>query len=470
MSKSKKEPRSNRVGIQGDLFAQLGEASENSKDRIRWSKMRAELLCRLKAQRALTEGIMRRIGEERNLYRAFARVKANNGSAGVDGETIAEYGSGLSRRIKRLSEALSSGRYRPGAVLLVEIPKSQGGTRCLGIPTVEDRIVQQSILNELQGIYEPYFNENSYGFRPGRSAQAAVERASEYVKEGKVWVVDIDLASFFDEICHERLMNRLSKAISDGGLLKLIRGYLKADLMRGGVVSQRVSGTPQGGPLSPLLSNIVLDELDRELKLRGLSFARYADDCNVYVRSRRSAERVMASLIRFIEGELKLRVNLAKSGVRLCNQVKFLGHTLEQDGKIRIADQSLGRFRKRIIEVTKRNRGVSFERVVKEVNEVIQGWGVYYRRCNTWLSDLRDLDSWIRRRLRSYRLKLCQRRYPTYCFLRSVGLGKHQAWNAVMYHSWWSMANYPYVKQGMGIEWFLLLGLKSLQTIQSVYR
>ncbi len=265
----------------------------------------------------------------------------------------------------------------------MEIPKSSGGTRLLGIPTIADRVVQQSIQHALQKVYDPYFSENSYGFRPGRSAHQALEQAAQYVGAGKVWVVDIDLKNFFDEINHERLMSRLSKAISDERLLKLIHNYLKAGLMQGGVVSQRIAGTPQGGPLSPLLSNIVLDELDRELESRELSFARYADDCNIFVKSRRSAERVMSSMISFIEEKLKLKVNREKSGVRKCDQVKFLGHTIEENGKIRIADVGIVRFKKKIREMTKRNRAIPMGKVIGELNRVIQGWAVYYRKCKT---------------------------------------------------------------------------------------
>lgn len=458
-----KEPRRHK---QGDLFAGQGGALGKPEGGTDRSAMRTELFSRLTMQRALTTGIVDKLSEHGALAKAFQEVKRNRGAAGIDGVSLGDYERDLPAHINRMQAELRQGTYRPQAVRGVEIPKASGGTRLLGIPTVADRVVQQSILEALQSVYDPYFSEHSYGFRPGRSAQQAVEQAARYVLEGKVWVVDIDLKSFFDEINHDRLMSRLRKTISDERLTKLIHRYLKAGLMREGLVSQRIAGTPQGGPLSPLLSNIVLDELDRELEARGLSFARYADDCNIFVRSRRSAERVMASLTRFIEEKLKLKVNREKSGVRLCDQVKFLGHTIEQNGKIRIADANIERLKLKIREVTKRNRGLAFAQVIAEVNRTIQGWAVYFRRCNTWLSTLRDLDGWIRKRLRCYALKQHQKRYATYRFLRSLDVEENYAWNAVMYRSWWPMANYPPVMKAMGIRWFAEQGLRSLLAVQ----
>lgn len=470
MSKDDKEPKQSRSYKQGNLFESQGGAWGKAEGGTNRSAMRAELSSRLVAQRALTTGIVDKISEHGSLAKAFKEVRSNQGAAGIDGVSLEEYERRLTEHIGHLQEALRKGTYRPQAVRGVEIPKPNGGKRLLGIPTVEDRVVQQSIQNALQIVYDPYFSEYSYGFRPGRSAHQAVEQAACYVMEGKVWVVDIDLKSFFDEINHERLMSRLGKVISDERLLKLIRRYLKAGMMQDGLCSQRIAGTPQGGPLSPLLSNIVLDELDRELEARGLSFARYADDCNIFVKSQRSAQRVLASLTRFIEEKLKLKINREKSGVRRCDQVKFLGHTVEQNGKIRIADASIKRLKMKIREVTKRNRGLSFSRVIMETNRVIQGWAVYYRRCNTWLSRLKELDGWIRRRLRCYALKQHQKRYPTYRFLRNLGLGENQAWSAVMYRKWWPMANYPPILKVMGIRWFAEQGLKSLAAVQAVKR
>jgi len=333
----------------------------------------------------------------------------------------------------------------------------------LGIPTVKDRFIQQAIHQELNRYYDPHFSEHSYGFRPGRDAHQAILQASQYIQEGKEWVVDIDLEKFFDKINHDRLMQRLSKGIGDKRLLRLINAYLKAGLMEGGVVEQRTAGTPQGGPLSPLLSNIVLDELDKELEKRGHSFCRYADDCNIYVKSRKAGERVMNSAIDFIEKRLKLKVNRFKSGVRHCSEVKFLGYTLLPAGGIRIADKSIERLKQRVKAITKRNRGVHFEQVIKELNLIIVGWSNYFSLANKWLSTIRDLDGWIRRKLRCYKLKQCGRRYTIYKLLRSLGLTNSTSWNVVMYsQGWWNMTNKLAVRQAMNLKWFALHGLQSL--------
>lgn len=453
-------------GKQGDLFAIEQDSGTKKGGSTSRKDQKIELFSRLEDQRTLTTHTVDKISDQLHLLKAFRRVKRNNGTAGIDGITLGEYERDLSANIKQLQIHLEAGTYEPSAVRGVEIEKPDGGTRLLGIPTIGDRVVQQSIQTELQRVFDPYFSENSYGFRPGRSAHQAIERASEYVKEGKIWVVDIDLKSFFDEINHDRLMNRLRNSISDKKLLKLIHQFLRAGLMQGGVETQRIAGTPQGGPLSPLLSNIVLDELDKELEVRGLSFVRYADDCNIFVGSERSAQRVLKSMTTFIEKKLKLKVNLEKSGVRRCDHVKFLGHTIMGDGKIRIADKSILRFKVKIREVTKRNRAIPLGRLIGELNLIIQGWATYFRKCNTWLSALRAMDGWIRNRLRCYALKLHGRNYPTYRFLKSLGLAASQSWNAVRFYGWWPMANLPYVRNGMGLAWFAKLGLRSLVAVQ----
>ena len=258
-------------------------------------------------------------------------------------------------------------------------------------------------------------------------------------------------------------MQRLSKGIGDKRLLRLIKAYLKAGMMDDGLVEQRIAGTPQGGPLSPLLSNIVLDELDKELEDRSHSFCRYADDCNIYVRSRKAGERVMASIVDFIEKKLKLKVNHEKSGVRHCSDVKFLGYTLLPEGGIRVADKSIDRLKDKVREITRRNRGVKFEMVIKELNDAFRGWTNYYRLANVWLSNFRDLDGWIRRKLRCYRLKQCGRRYTIFKLLRSLDIPERKSWNAIMYsQGWWQMSKKTAVSQAMNLNWFARQGLLSL--------
>lgn len=412
--------------------------------------------------KTLTRGLLGEVMSLSNLNRAYGAVMRNGGAAGVDGMVTEDLGAFMSSEGSTIRESVLTGTYEPQAVRGVRIPKPNGGERQLGIPTVIDRLIQQAMHQQMSPHYEGIFSESSYGFRPGRSALDAVAQASEYVSEGYNWVVDIDLKSFFDEINHDRLMQRLSQGIGDKELLRLIHRYLRSGLMQDGLESQRTSGTPQGGPLSPLLSNIYLDELDKELEKRGHRFCRYADDCNIFVGSQKAGERVMASVIKFIEHKLKLKVNYEKSGVRPCSSVKFLGYTILSDGRIRIADQSLKRFKQKVREITKRNRGVKFSQVIEELNQVIQGWTIYFRLANAWLP-WQQLDGWIRRRLRCYRLKQCGRKYTVYKLLRSLGAEERPAWNAVMYGGrWWALSRKPVCATAMGINWFTQQGLQSL--------
>lgn len=423
-----------------------------------------ELLSRLKKQHSLTANLLERILDYGNLNKAFKQVKENGGSSGIDQMEIADFRIWMGIHLEKLRESILTGNYKVSAVRKVDIPKPNGGTRMLGIPTVKDRFIQQAIHQELNRHYEPYFSENSYGFRLGRNAHQAILKASEYIKEGKEWIVDIDLEKFFDKINHDRLMQRLSKGIGDKRLLKLINAYLKAGIMEGGLMEQRISGTPQGSPLSPLLSNIVLDELDRELERRGHSFCRYADDCNIYVRSRKAGERVLESITDFIENKLKLKVNREKSGVRHCSDVKFLGYTLLSGGGIRVADKSIERLKDRIREITRRNRGYKFEQLIKELNAVIIGWSNYFYLANQWLKNFRDIDGWIRRKLRCYRLKQCGRKYTIVKFLQTFNIPLNTCWNAAMYsQGWWKMSMKTAVGKAMNPLWFSQMGLQSLQ-------
>jgi len=470
MRKSKKRQK-NEAGHQLELFSwRAGELTGTPNGgTVTGTLNRVELLSVLEKQRTLTENLLERIVDYGNLKRAYKQVADNKGSGGIDGMEIEEFREWLGKHMDTLREELLREKYEVSAVRKVEIPKPNGGKRVLGIPTVKDRLIQQAIQQEMSLYYEPIFSESSYGFRPGRSAHQAIEQASKYVQEGKEWVVDIDLEKFFDKINHDRLMQRLSKGIGDKRLLRLIRAYLKAGMMDDGLIEQRVAGTPQGGPLSPLLSNIVLDELDKELESRGHSFCRYADDCNIYVKSRKAGERVMESIVDFIETKLKLKVNHEKSGVRHCSDVKFLGYTLLSKGEIRVADKSLDRLKDRIREITRRNRGVKFEQVIKEVNLTITGWTNYFQLANTWLSTFNALDGWIRRKLRCYRLKQCGRRYTIFKLLRSFDMPVQKSWNVVMYsQGWWNMSKKLGVSHAMDIKWFAQQGLQSVYLRMSV--
>jgi RNA-directed DNA polymerase len=422
-----------------------------------------ELLSRLERQRAETESLLEKIVDYRNLGEAYEQVRRNGGAGGVDGMSVEGLQDWLLHHRESLRQELLEERYEVSPVKKVEIPKPNGGVRTLGIPTVKDRLVQQAIHQVLNPYYDPHFSDSSYGFRTGLGAHEAIESSSRYVAEGREWVVDIDLEQFFDTINQDRLMQRLSKGIGDKRLLRLINNFLKSDMLSDGLVEQRVAGTPQGGPLSPLLSNIVLDELDRELEKCGHKFCRYADDCNIYVCSQRAGERVMTKMIEFIEGKLKLRVNRSKSGVRHCSTVKFLGYTILSGGYTRVADKSQERLKDKIREICQRSRGIKFEQVITELNTTIVGWASYFRKANKWLSGYRNLDSWVRRKLRCYRLKQCGRKYTIYKMLRTMGIEEGSSWNAVLYaQNWWAMSNRQAVNQAMNTQWFAQKGLRSI--------
>jgi RNA-directed DNA polymerase len=351
---------------------------------------------------AETERLMEEVVERENLKEALRRVKANKGSPGVDGVTVHDLPGYLREHWPTLREQLLGGTYKPQPVRRVEIPKPDGGVRKLGIPTVLDRLIQQAVMQVLQRRWDRTFSEHSYGFRPRRSAQQAVAQAQAYLAAGYRWVVDLDLEKFFDRVNHDKLMGQVAKRVADKRVLKLLRAFLTAGVMEDGLVSPVDEGTPQGGPLSPLLSNLVLDELDRELERRGHRFVRYADDCNIYVRSARAGQRVMESVTRFITERLKLKVNQAKSAVARPQARKFLGFsfTRDREPKRRIAPKALGRFKQRVRELTCRTRGVSLEQRVQELAAYFRGWRGYFGFCQTpWT--LVHLDAWVRHRLRS---------------------------------------------------------------------
>lgn len=465
MRKVKEQQKKPKAG-QLELFPAPGEPSGGTTDGSGKSEPKGvELTSRLARQRTLTDHLLEKVVDYSNLQKAYKQVAANKGSSGVDDMSIEEVRSWLGKNHQAFIGSILEGTYQVAPVRKVEIPKPTGGLRMLGIPTVKDRLIQQAIGQVLSGYYEPHFSDYSYGFRPGRSAHQAIQQASRNVEAGKEWVVDVDLEKFFDKINHDRLMQRLSKAIGDKRLLRLVNAYLKAGMMAGGLVSQRTAGTPQGGPLSPLLSNIVLDELDKELERRGHSFCRYADDCNVFVGSKKAGERVMKSLVGFIEKKLKLKVNRRKSGVRHCSQVTYLGYTILAGGGIRVADKTVSRFKDKVREITKRNRGVPFVQVISELNRIIKGWANYFQLANRWLSVIRDTDGWIRRKLRCYRLKQCGRRYALYKFLRGLGIAKNTSWNAIMQAGgWWKLSNKLAARQAMDVQWFNRQGLHQLKT------
>ena len=409
--------------------------------------------------------LMEQICSSANLNQALRRVKKNKGCAGVDKLDITATIAMLrqSSNGQAFRQSLLDGSYQPQPVLGVEIPKPNGGVRQLGIPTVLDRIVQQAITSILSDIYEPKFSDSSYGFRPKRSAHHALAAASRYIREGRVYVVDIDLAKYFDTVNHDRLMYRLSQDITDKRVLKLIRSYLQAGIMRYGIVEQRQRGTPQGGPLSPLLSNIVLDELDKELERRGHKFCRYADDCQIYVSSEEAATRVKESITAFLEQKLKLTVNREKSAATRVTERAYLGHCFGMDGGIHLSKAAQAQMKKRVRQITKRNRGRELESVIAELTQYLRGWQHYFKLAIS-KSAMQRLDEWIRRRLRCYRLKQRKRKHSIATWLRQQGVSERNAWKLAMSDKgWWHLALTPQLNHAMPIKWFEELGLYSLR-------
>jgi len=412
-----------------------------------------------------TERLMEEVCERENCQQALRRVKANKGGPGVDGMTVHELADYLKQHWPAIREQLLSGTYRPQPVKRVEIDKPDGGgIRKLGVPTVRDRFIQQAVLQVLQRRWDRTFSDHSYGFRPGRSAHQAVARAQHYVSEGYRWVVDLDLEKFFDRVCHDKLMARIAARVSDRRMLKLIRAFLTAGVMENGLVRSIDEGTPQGGPLSPLLSNLVLDELDRELERRGHRFVRYADDSNVYVRSERAGQRVMASLTAFITQRLKLKVNGEKSAVARPAERKFLGFSFtgEREPRRRIAPKALARFKLRVRELTRRTRGVSLARMVEELSTYLRGWHSYFGFCQT-PSELQGLEQWLRRRLRSVLWKQWRRGRTRFAELRKRDIGRElAAKTAGSAHGPWHLANSPALAYSLPNAYFNSPGLPRL--------
>ncbi len=413
---------------------------------------------------ASSDQLMEEVCGRKNCQQALARVKSNKGSAGIDGMTVEQLPGYLKQHWPANREQLLRGTYKPQPVKRVEIPKPDGGMRKLGIPTVLDRFIQQAVMQVLQRRWDRTFSDYSYGFRPGRSAHQAVAKAQQYIAAGYGWVVDLDLEKFFDRVNHDKLMAKIAKRISDKRLLKLIRAFLRAGVMEGGLVSPVDEGTPQGGPLSPLLSNLVLDELDRELERRGHRFVRYADDSNIYVRSRRAGERVMMSTRKFITTKLKLKVNEEKSAVARPRERKFLGFSFtgQREPKRRIAPKAIARFKQRVRELTRRTRGVSVETMVAQLGRYLTGWRGYFGFCQT-PSVLGNLDRWLRRRLRSVVWKQWKRGKVRFAELLKRGVGKDlAAQTAGSAHGPWRLSNSPALSFALPNAYLASLGLPQL--------
>jgi len=414
--------------------------------------------------KAESEGLMEVVVSRGNLMLAYERVMRNKGSAGVDGIGPAEFKQHLQRHWPTIRARLLAGEYIPSPVRRVDIPKPQGGVRTLGIPTLTDRLIQQALHQVLTPIFEPTFSDHSYGFRPGRNAHQAVRKAQRYVAEGYRVVVDLDLEKFFDRVNHDLLMGKLAGKIDDCRVLRVIRRYLAAGMMAEGLVSPRREGTPQGGPLSPLLSNILLTDLDRELERRGHRFCRYADDCNIYVRSQRAGERLLASLIRFLAERLKLKVNRAKSAVAPPWRRTFLGYSLtwHKAPRRRIAAQSRKRLVQKVRLVLKGARGRSLRHTIDQLNPILRGWAAYFKLTET-RRVLEELDGWIRRKLRCILWRQWKRPYTRARNLMKAGLDEERAYRSAFNQRgpWWN-SGASHMNQAYRKSWFDRLGLVSL--------
>lgn len=407
--------------------------------------------------------LMERVLERDNLRRAFRRVKRNKGSAGIDGMTVDDLTAFVQQHWLRIAAQLLEGTYRPQPVRQVEIPKPKGGVRKLGIPTVLDRLIQQALLQVLQTEWDESFSHFSYGFRLGRSAHQAIHQAQRYINDGYRWTVDMDLEKFFDRVNHDKLMSLVKRRVTDERILKLINRYLKAGALVGDVWAPASEGTPQGGPLSPLLANLLLDELDQELERRGHRFARYADDCNIYVKSQRSGQRVLASITGFLSRRLKLTVNEEKSAVGRPWERVFLGFTFtrrDREKRRKVSDDATRQFKYRIRAITRRTRGRTVQTVIGELVVYLRGWKGYYGFAQV-KSPIQDPEKWVRRKLRCYHLKQWGR--SGYRQLRKRGVSVKLAWNtAKSAHGPWRLSQSPGLRQALSKQYFVGMGLPDL--------
>ena len=420
-----------------------------------------------------TSMLLEEVLERNNMLLALKRVISNKGSHGVDGMKIDELREHIKKHWDTIKAKILESKYNPSPVRRVEIPKVDGGVRLLGIPTVQDRLIQQAIAQVLSRIYEPLFSNNSFGFRPRRGAKDAVTKSKQYINEGNRWVIDMDLEKFFDKVNHDILMGKLEKKIKDKRLLSLIRKYLKSGILINGVSVTSAEGTPQGGPLSPLLANIMLDELDKELEKRGHKFCRYADDNNVYVKSKRAGIRVMESMIKLIENKLKLKVNKDKSAVDFVSKRKFLGFSFyfaKGGAEIRIHEKSIKRFKDKIKFYTNRNIGISMESRLKKLNQIMMGWINYYGIANA-VAKLKELDKWIRRRLRACIWKQWKNISTRHRNLVKLGINKYKAWEyANTRKSYWRISKSPILSKSLNNKYLESLGFVSLtQTYQMMH-
>lgn len=457
--KSKKAEARRQAGLVTEASRRYRQAAGASAEATSASRLRT------KAELAPEAGLMEVVCERGNLWRAYERVIGNKGAAGVDGIGVSALKDHLQRHWPRIKARLLAGAYMPQPVRRVDIAKPSGGVRTLGIPTLTDRLIQQALHQVLSPIFEAGFSESSYGFRPGRSAHQAITAARGHVAEGRRFVVDLDLEKFFDRVNHDVLMGKLAERIADERVLKLIRRYLEAGMMADGVVSPRQEGTPQGGPLSPLLSNILLTDLDRELERRGHKFCRYADDCNVYVASRAAGERLLASLTRYLAERLKLKVNETKSAVGRPWERSFLGYsmTAHRQPKLRIAATSLQRLRTRVRAQLRLGRGRSLAATIEELTPILRGWAAYFRLTETKAS-LEALDQWLRRRLRCLLWRQWKRPLARARRMLRAGLTEARAWRSATNGRgpWWN-SGASHMNAAFPKAYFDRMGLVSLQ-------